>query len=205
LILSLLLRKPGKTKVFFRIASMKKIIFVLMAAVFISVNPCKAGEVRTKIEDFVRTKEEGGGLMKLTSPEFKQNRVIPKKFTCQGNDINPTLIIEGIPDNTKTLALIVDDPDAPMGMWVHWVVYNVPLTTRIDEDSIPGKQGMNDFGRYDYGGPCPPSGTHRYFFKIYALDTELDLKEGIDKKGLEKAMEGHISGKAELIGLYKKY
>jgi len=167
-------------------------VFVLAAVLFISINPCKAGE------------EEGGVLMKLASPEFKQNSLIPKKFTCQGADINPALVIEGAPLNTKTLALIVDDPDAPMGMWVHWVMYNIPIATRIDEDSIPGKQGMNDFGRHDYGGPCPPSGTHRYFFKIYALDTELDLKEGADKKALEKAMEGHILGKAELIGLYKK-
>jgi Raf kinase inhibitor-like YbhB/YbcL family protein len=142
--------------------------------------------------------------MKLTSPEFENNGHIPSKFTCQGEDISPALIVEGIPQDTKSLALIVDDPDAPAGTWVHWVVFNISLTDRIDEKSIPGKQGINDFGRQDYGGPCPPSGTHRYFFKIYALDTELDLKEGIDKKSLENAMEGHVLGKAELIGLYKK-
>ena len=143
--------------------------------------------------------------MKLTSPEFENNTSIPKKFTCQGQDINPSLIIEGIPDNAKTLALIMDDPDAPMGMWVHWVVYNIPIALRIDEDSIPGEQAMNDFGRSDYGGPCPPSGTHRYFFKIYALDIELSLKEGARKEDLEKAIKGHILDKAELIGLYKKH
>ncbi|MBU1852787.1 MAG: YbhB/YbcL family Raf kinase inhibitor-like protein [Candidatus Omnitrophica bacterium] len=142
--------------------------------------------------------------MKLTSPEFENNSVIPGKFTCQGEDVNPALLIEGVPENAKTLALIVDDPDAPMGTWIHWVVYNIPIISRIEEDSIPGKQGTNDFGRNDYGGPCPPSGTHRYFFKIYALDTELDLKEGIHKRDLENAMEGHIMDKAELIGLYKK-
>ncbi|MBU1062320.1 MAG: YbhB/YbcL family Raf kinase inhibitor-like protein [Candidatus Omnitrophica bacterium] len=142
--------------------------------------------------------------MKLTSPEFENNSVIPGKFTCQGEDVNPALLIEGVPENAKTLALIVDDPDAPMGTWIHWVVYNIPIISRIEEDSIPGKQGTNDFGRNDYGGPCPPSGTHRYFFKIYALDTELDLKEGIHKMDLENAMEGHIMDKAELIGLYKK-
>lgn len=142
--------------------------------------------------------------MKLTSPEFKHNGFIPRKFTCQGDDVNPELIIEGLPDKAKSLALIMDDPDAPIGTWVHWVVYNISVISRIEEDSIPGTQGSNDFGRKNYGGPCPPSGTHRYFFKIYALDVQLNLPEGLTKEGLEKAMEGHILAKAELIGLYKK-
>ena len=143
--------------------------------------------------------------MKLTSPAFEHNQMIPKKFTCQGNDVNPELNIAGIPAEAKNLALIVDDPDAPMGTWVHWVVFNIPPSAaKIKENSIPGMQGYNDFGRNNYGGPCPPSGTHRYFFKLYALDTELDLKEGIKKQELEKAMEGHILVKTELIGLYKK-
>ncbi len=142
--------------------------------------------------------------MKLTSPEFKDNQFIPKKFTCEGDDINPKLIIEEIPDTTKSLALIVDDPDAPMGTWVHWIAFNIPVTSHINENSIPGKQGINDFRRKDYGGPCPPSGTHRYFFKLYALDTELKLKEGITKKELENEMQDHILDKTELIGLYKK-
>ncbi len=146
----------------------------------------------------------GGGEMKVTSPEFKNNEFIPKKFTCEGDDINPILVIEGIPKEAKSLALIVDDPDAPMGTWVHWVVYDIPVVSKIDEDSIPGKQGSNDSGRKDYGGPCPPSGTHRYFFKIYALDTQLNLGEGISKKALEKAMDGHILDKAELVGLYQR-
>lgn len=142
--------------------------------------------------------------MKLTSSEFENDKWIPKKFTCEGDDINPTLIIEDIPVRTKSLALIVDDPDAPMGTWVHWVVYDIPAVPRIEEDSVPGKQGINDFDRKDYGGPCPPSGTHRYFFKIYALDKQLALGGMVDKKALEKAMQGHIVDKAELIGLYKK-
>jgi len=114
------------------------------------------------------------------------------------------LIIEDIPPEAKSLALIVDDPDAPMGTWIHWVVFDIPVVSKIEEDSIPGKQGINDFGKKNYGGPCPPSGTHRYYFKTYALDTELNLEEGISKKNLEKAMEGHIMDKAELIGLYKR-
>jgi hypothetical protein len=147
---------------------------------------------------------QGGQNMKITSPEFQHNQFIPKKFTCEGQDISPALIIDGIPKEAKSLSLIVDDPDAPMGTWVHWVVYDIPIIKRIEGDSIPGKQGMNNFGRKDYGGPCPPSGTHRYFFKIYALDTTLDLNEGISKGALEKAMQGHILDKAELIGLYKR-
>ena len=142
--------------------------------------------------------------MKLTSPEFENGNKIPRKFTCEGDDFNPKLIIEAIPAGAKSLALIVDDPDAPMGTWVHWVSFNIPVISQIDEDSIPGKQGINDFGRKDYGGPCPPSGTHRYFFKLYALDTVLDLNEGINKEALEEAVEGHILDTAELIGLYKK-
>jgi Raf kinase inhibitor-like YbhB/YbcL family protein len=142
--------------------------------------------------------------MKLMSPEFENNGFIPSKFTCEGEDINPELIAADIPQDAGSLALIVDDPDAPMGTWVHWVVYDMPVVSKIDENTVPGKQGMNDFGRRDYGGPCPPSGTHRYFFKMYALDKKLDLKEGVDKKALEKAMEGHILAQAELVGLYQR-
>jgi len=147
---------------------------------------------------------EGGLAMKLKSSAFEHNKFIPKKFTCEGADVNPGLIIEDIAEETKSLALIVDDPDAPMGTWVHWVVFDIPPVSMIEENSIPGKQGSNDFGRKNYGGPCPPSGTHRYFFKIYALDKNLNLKEGTTKEELEKAMQGHILDKAELIGLYKK-
>ncbi|RZN38415.1 MAG: YbhB/YbcL family Raf kinase inhibitor-like protein [Methanophagales archaeon ANME-1-THS] len=142
--------------------------------------------------------------MKLTSPEFKHNELIPKKCTPDGEDTNPALVIEEIPAGTKSLALIVDDPDAPRGTWVHWVVYDIPVVNRIEEDSIPGTQGMNDFGRKDYGGPCPPSGTHRYFFKIYALDKVLGLSGRVDKAALENAMKGHILDQAELIGRYKR-
>ena len=142
--------------------------------------------------------------MKLASPEFVDNKFIPSKFTCEGEDINPELIIDDIPRETQSLALIVDDPDAPMGTWIHWVIYGMPVISEIGENSIPGKQGINDFGRKDYGGPCPPSGTHRYFFKLYALDKKLGLEEGIDKKALERAMDGHVLARAELVGLYQK-
>ncbi len=142
--------------------------------------------------------------MRLTSPDFEHNETIPSKFTCDGVDVNPTLIIQDLSPETQSLILIVDDPDAPMGTWVHWVVFNIPVTAQIDEDSIPGTQGMNDFRKLDYGGPCPPSGTHRYFFKLYALDTNLALEEGIRKNDLERAMEGHILAQSELIGLYSR-
>ena len=142
--------------------------------------------------------------MKLTSTEFENNGFIPKRFTCQGEDINPLLFIEGIPEGTKSLVLIVDDPDALVGTWIHWIVYDIPVVARIEENSVPGKQGSNDFGRINYGGPCPPTGTHRYFFKIYALDKELNLEEGKSKQDVQWAMQGHILDNAELVGLYKK-
>lgn len=148
--------------------------------------------------------QEGGKTMRITSPAFGHNQMIPKKFTCQGEDVNPTLTIEGAPADAKSLVLIMDDPDAPMGTWVHWVVFNIGPTAEIKENSIPGTQGYNDFGRNNWGGPCPPSGTHRYFFKLYALDTTLNLKAGSTKQAVEKAMQGHILTQAELIGLYKK-
>ncbi|MFH1783097.1 MAG: YbhB/YbcL family Raf kinase inhibitor-like protein [Candidatus Omnitrophota bacterium] len=147
---------------------------------------------------------EGSGTMNIKSPDFDHNGLIPKRYTGQGEDINPALLIDGIPSNAKSLALIVDDPDTPMGTWVHWVVFNIPIIAEIRENTIPGKQGINDFGKKNYGGPMPPSGTHRYFFKIYALDIMLDLEEGISKSALEKAMEGHVIATAELVGRYKK-
>lgn len=142
--------------------------------------------------------------MKLISPGFKHNELIPKKFTCQGQNVNPPLLIENIPPGTQTLALIVDDPDAPVACWVHWIVFNILPTKEIAEDSVPGMQGYNDFGKLAYGGPCPPSGTHRYFFKLYALDVKLNVRQKTTKKELEEAMQGHIIGRAQLIGLYRK-
>jgi Raf kinase inhibitor-like YbhB/YbcL family protein len=148
--------------------------------------------------------QEGEEKMKLSSPDFKNNDFIPDEFTCLGEDVNPNLVIENIPAETKTLALIVDDPDAPMGTWVHWVVFNIPVTSKIESNSIPGEQAINNFGSENYGGPCPPFGTHRYFFKIYALDTEFESAQIKDKASLEKFMLSHILDSAELMGLFKK-
>jgi Raf kinase inhibitor-like YbhB/YbcL family protein len=121
------------------------------------------------------------GMLKISSTAFGNNGMIPQKYTCDGADLNPPLALEGIPEQTKSLSLIVDDPDAPRGTWVHWVAWNIaPGTSAIEEGSVPpgAQQGMNDFRRLDYGGPCPPSGTHRYFFKLFALDMLLTIKQG---------------------------
>ena len=145
--------------------------------------------------------------MKISSTAFEHNGQIPKQYTCDGSDVNPPLKFEGVPTEAKSLVLIVDDPDAPMGTWVHWVLWNIdPKTTEIEENSVPksAKQGMNDFRKHYYGGPCPPSGTHRYFFKLYALDTTLNIGPTVTKADVESSMKGHILAKAELIGLYRR-
>jgi Raf kinase inhibitor-like YbhB/YbcL family protein len=140
----------------------------------------------------------------ISSPAFEGNKLIPSKYTCDGDDVNPPLHIEGIPEKTKSLVLTVDDPDAPMGTWDHWTVWNIPPTNKIKENSVPGTEGTNTSGKHSYGGPCPPSGTHRYFFKVYALDTKLDLNPNSRKKDVEKAMKDHILAKGELVGLYSR-
>ena len=144
--------------------------------------------------------------MKLTSAAFANNGLIPSEFTCDGPDTSPPLAISEVPKNAKSLALIMDDPDAPTGVFVHWVVWNIsPDTREIRKGAEPsGVQGKTDFRKSGYGGPCPPSGIHRYFFKLYALGTLLDLPEGSSKKDVEKAMQGHIIEKAELVGTYTR-
>jgi len=144
------------------------------------------------------------GTLRITSPAFDANNMIPSKYTCTGQGINPEINISDIPAKTKTLALIMDDPDAPNGGFVHWVMYNIPVQSNINENSAPGTEGNNGKKENKYAGPCPPSGTHHYHFKVYALDADLSLSGTVDKKVLEKAMEGHIVAKGELIGLYKK-
>lgn len=145
--------------------------------------------------------------MKLTSPIFTNNSNLPSQYTCDGEGINPPLEISEVPLVAKSLVLIVDDPDAPITTFVHWLVWNInPKTTEISVDSVPSGsiQGANSARKSSYFPPCPPSGTHRYVFKLYALDIELDLAANTDKKALEQAMDGHILDSAELIGLYKR-
>ena len=145
--------------------------------------------------------------MRLTSPAFGNNQNIPAKYTCDGDDINPPLKIADVPEATKSLVLIVDDPDAPSGNWTHWLVWNIkPDTAKITEDSVPESavEGKTSFGRTGWGGPCPGSGMHHYQFKLYALDTELNLDSSAKKPDLENAMSGHIMAQTVLVGLYQR-
>lgn len=145
--------------------------------------------------------------MQLTSPAFKNLDFIPARYTCDGENINPPLYLQDIPEDTKSLVLIVDDPDAPGGDWVHWLVWNLnPTTIEIDSHSLPplAIQGLNDFGHTTWGGPCPPSGIHRYQFTLYALDTTLDLAYTTTKPKLLAALQAHIIETSMLVGLYKR-
>jgi Raf kinase inhibitor-like YbhB/YbcL family protein len=150
--------------------------------------------------------------LKISSSAFSEGEMIPARYTCDGSDVSPDLSWSGVPKAAKSLALICDDPDAPMGTWVHWVLFNIPA----DAVGLPAeiassaklengaRHGTNDFRRLGYGGPCPPGGTHRYFFKLYALDTELKLDSGITKAQLVEAIQGHILAEAQLMGKYKR-
>ena len=141
----------------------------------------------------------------ITSPAFQAGGDVPAKFTCNGTNVSPELQIGGVSNEAKSLVLIVDDPDAPRGLFTHWIVWNIdPKTTRMAENSTPtaGVQGTNDFGKRNYGGPCPPSGTHRYFFKIVALDIKLELKPSARRAELDAAMRGHVLAQGELMGRY---
>jgi Raf kinase inhibitor-like YbhB/YbcL family protein len=162
-------------------------------------------------------KVEGQSMsLVLKTDAFADGETIPVKYTCDGEDVSPKLMWEGVPEGTKSLALICDDPDAPVGLWVHWIIYNIPpevtqLPENVDKHSAQlggtlqgARQGVNSWGKIGYGGPCPPKGpAHRYFFKLYALDTVI-AGEKLDKKALEKAMEGHILAQAQIMGKYQR-
>jgi Raf kinase inhibitor-like YbhB/YbcL family protein len=159
------------------------------------------------------TSEEGVTMaIELTSPAFEDGEAIPVKYSCDGEDISPALSWKNLPAGTVSLALIVDDPDAPGGTWVHWVAYDIPPETAGFPEKIPatselpsgGKQGNNSWKRVGYGGPCPPRGTHRYFFKLYALDTVLGLDTGFTKGRLLRAMEGHVLDQGQLMGTFSR-
>jgi len=150
--------------------------------------------------------------LKITSTAFKHGEMIPSKYTCDGENSSPPLDFQGIPEEAKSLVLIVDDPDAPIGTWVHWVVYNLSSATGSLEENFPPsaepvlgvRHGKNSWRKFGYGGPCPPGGTHRYFFKLYALDIFLDLMPGAKKKDVEAHMNGHVLAEAQLMGTYKR-
>lgn len=151
--------------------------------------------------------------IKLTSPSFDHGDSIPVKYTCEGEDVSPPLLWSDVPDGTRSLALVCDDPDAPSGTWVHWVMYDIPPKFSELSEGVPttevtprgAKQGMNDFKRLGYGGPCPPRGdAHRYFFRIYALDIAPGLPAGATRADLQRAIEGHVLEQGELVGLYER-
>jgi len=148
----------------------------------------------------------------VISSAFNEGGMIPSKYTCDGADVSPALAWDGIPEGTKSIALISDDPDAPVGTWVHWVLWNLPPDAKGLPEQVPtdpelpdrARQGINDFGRAGYGGPCPPGGTHRYYFKVYALDTMLNLPSGTRKANLVAAMDGHVLAQGQLMGKYSR-
>jgi hypothetical protein len=174
------------------------IIFVIFPVAF-QLNPEEGKEVQAM-------------ELKVTSAAFSEGGMIPSQYTCDGADKSPPISWTKGPEGTKSYALISDDPDAPVGTWVHWVIYNIPASVTSLAENIPKKarlddgslQGINDFKKYGYGGPCPPGGTHRYYFKVYALNTVISAEPGLTKKQLLKAMEGHILAQGQLMGRYSR-
>lgn len=139
----------------------------------------------------------------ISSPAFREGEVIPAKYTCRGEDINPAINVKDVPEDSKSLVMVVEDPDAPGGMFDHWLIWNIkPWIEQISENIAPGVQGINDFNKKRYNGPCPPDGQHRYFFRLYALDRTLDLQEGAGKSDLYEAMEGHVLAEGSLMGRF---
>jgi hypothetical protein len=180
---------------------MTQIVLVVVAVLIVSPACARGPQAPPPITG------EGTMTLSISSPAFEYGRPIPPQFTADGDDVSPELTITGVPDGTVSLALIMDDPDAPMGTWVHWVVWNIPANTPVigeGSEPIGSAGGRNSWGRTGYGGPAPPSGTHRYFFKLYALDTVLDLPPTADKAALEGAMEEHILDRTELMGTYAR-
>ena len=173
----------------------------------VQAKPIQSTETQTPLS----TTQEVTMAFKITSPAFANGGAIPSDFSCDGRDVSPALSWTEPPTGTQSFALIMDDPDAPMGTWVHWVIFNIPASTRDLTEGTPtdpqlsdrSLQGKTSAGSTGYHGPCPPSGTHRYFFKLYALDTVLSLSTKADKKDLLAAMEGHILANAELMGTFK--
>lgn len=156
--------------------------------------------------------EEVNMDISLTSPAFQEGQTIPAEYTCDGENISPALAWGGPPAGTRSFVLIADDPDAPLGTWVHWLVYNIPADARSLPEAVPAAEklsggalhGSSSFRRLGYGGPCPPSGTHRYYFKLYALDILLDAEAGLDHKTLLALMDGHILAQGQLMGRYSR-
>ena len=188
---------------------MKNYFFCFFAAICLIAG---SGETIAQAKGHINTKIKGGTTMEITSSLFVHEDMIPAKYTCDGQNISPPLTWSGAPKETKSFALICDDPDAPAGTWIHWVIFDIPANvnslpekfSRQEEIAGLGKNGKNSSRRYGYDGPCPPGGTHRYYFKLYALDTMLNLNAGLSKEELLKAMKGHILAEAQVMGRYKR-
>lgn len=176
----------------------------LVVWLLILATACRSPEVVAPVDE-----QEGTMGFTLTSTAFAHGEAIPKLYTCDGEDISPPLAWSGAPAGTRSFVLICDDPDAPVGVWDHWLLFNIPATVDglpegVAERTDGSLYGKNSWRRQDYGGPCPPGGVHRYFFKLYALDTTLNLRAGASKRDIERAMEGHILARAELVGTYTR-
>ncbi|MEJ2270942.1 MAG: YbhB/YbcL family Raf kinase inhibitor-like protein [Candidatus Bathyarchaeota archaeon] len=141
--------------------------------------------------------------LSVKSPVFENGEKLPIKYTCDGEGINPPLVVEGIPSEAKSLVLVVHDPDAPGGNFIHWLVWNISVHGEIAENSIPGIEGRNSSGKIHYSSPCPPSGTHRYIFKVFALNSKLEIQEGANRKELDHSIQGYVIAEGELIGLFR--
>ena len=186
---------------------MSKKIYIIVFMSLLLLCSCKKDK-----ENYSKSKGDNKMDIKISSSAFEDGGMIPSEYTCDGDDISPPLRWEDLPEKTKTIAIICDDPDAPGGTFVHWVLYDVPANKEHLDKGLPDdetfdngtRQGITSFGKTGYGGPCPPSGTHRYFFKIYALDVKINTATIIDKEHLLKAMEGHLLGQGKLMGLYKR-
>lgn len=183
------------------------IILIIIGILFFNHNNYLTDKQSTKIKLNELVDNTNSKNMKISSPAFENNNPIPKRYTCDGENINPPLLFEDVPLQTQSLILIIDDPDAPIGTFLHWLVFNIPPKTRlIEENSVPSGAivGKNDFNQNKYSGPCPPSGEHRYFFHLYALDTLLDLKENANLTEIKANIRDHLLAEAELIGLYQR-
>ena len=195
----------------YRVEKLRRISVIVVLALFLLLLLNCAGRQPQTTQPANTPKQEKAEI-KLTSAAFKDGEPIPRAYTCAGVNISPPLEWSGLPKTAKTIAIVCDDPDAPAGTWVHWVLYNLPADNIGLVENLPatetlkagGFQVKNDFGKTAYGGPCPPSATHRYFFKIYALDSELPLKAGATKAELMKAMDDHVVLLGQLMGTYRR-
>lgn len=183
---------------------MGRLWWLVLLGLGLVVTACRPSEAVTTVPE-----QEEESMFELHSSAFKHGEAIPRRYTCDGEDISPPLAWSGAPTGTRSFVLICDDPDAPVGVWDHWILFNIPATVNALPEGVAERTdgslyGKNSWRRLDYGGPCPPSGVHRYFFKLYALDTELSLKAGASKREVERAMQGHILAQAELMGTYTR-